>query len=257
MKVPRLFRKKRGGKYYGNWIASIKGEDINLGSKNAEICRQRLPAALKGKREFAGDAELAADSMEKTDVAGAAAPETRTTAQGTTPDGAAAPSTPVLEPELLPPQAPLLLSSAPANDNARAEADATNAAAAETSPPADDARDPEAPTMAPDVIEGFLRQGAEAIVLGQLQLQGWIIKKRFGRIVQPLTSDRAQKTIDKAAEAWVAQLDLWFPDIKSCPPWLIAVAAPLMLLPAQLETSVPDPDRKPENQAETEPKAAA
>jgi hypothetical protein len=255
MKLPRLFRKKRGGKYYGNWLASIGGHDVNLGSKDAESCRKRLPAAVKGKREWPGDAELAADSMEKSEVAGAAAPETRNAAQGTTPEGAAAPSTPVLEPELV--STPGLLSAAPANDNARAEAEATNAAAAETSPPADDARDPEAPTMAPDVIEGFLRQGAEAIVLGQLQLQGWIIKKRFGRIVQPLTGERAQKTIDKAAEAWVAQLDLWFPDIKSCPPWLIAVAAPLMLLPAQLETSVPDPDRKPENQAETEPKAAA
>jgi hypothetical protein len=265
MKVPRLFRKKRGGKHYGNWLASIKGQDVNLGSKNAEICRKRLRAALKGKRDFAGDAELAADAMEKADVAGAAAPETRPVAQGTTPEGAAAPSTPVLEPELISPggaplqldEAAFLRAAGPANDNARAEAEATNAAAAETSPPAGDAPDPEAPAMPPGVIDGFLKQGAEAIVLAQLQLQGWIIKKRFGRIVQPLTGDGAQKTIDAAAEAWVAQLEVWFPDIKSCPPWLIAVGAPLMLLPAQLETSIPDPDKKPENQAETQPKAAA
>jgi hypothetical protein len=250
MKAPRLFRKKRGGKHYGNWIASIKGEDVNLGSKNAEIANKRLPAALRGKRDFAGDAELAADALEP-DVAGAAAPETRPVAQGTTPAGAAAPSTPVLEPELLPPTAPLLLSPAPSNDNARAEAEATNAAAAETSPPAGGAHeDPAAPSMPPEVLEQMLGTLGDTMVELQLQLQGWVIKKRTGKEAGQIPPDASIRKI--ASQAWAGQFKKWFPDIDDTPPWVLAVGLPLLCVPMQVATAT-EPEKKPE----TEQKAAA
>lgn len=246
-KAPRLWRKRRGrgGKYYGSWLATIAGEDVNLNTTSADVASKRLPAALRGKRDFPSDAELAAAASEPS-VAGAAASDTRpSVAEGTTPMGAAAPSAPVIEGELISPGGPpLLLSSVPANDNARAEADATNAAAAETSPPAGDAPDPEAPAMAPDVLEGLLRTIGDNMVELQLGLQAWGIKKRTGKEAGLVPPDSPIRSM--AAQAWAAQFKKWFPDIDNTLPWVLAVGLPLLCVPMQVATAK-EPDKKPEN----------
>jgi hypothetical protein len=253
-RLPRLWRKKRGGKYYGAWLATIDGADVSLETKDAELARKRLPAAVKGKREFESDAAAAAASSEP-GLEDAGGGEAAAAAAAAPPVPLPMSPGPVVPDQIVPPQLQLPPMSP---TDAQAEAEATAAAAEEVAGGAGDAANDNAGgfNLPPDAIEGLLKQGAEAIVVGQLQLQAWIIKKRFGRIVQPLPAESAQKLIDAAASAWVVQLEQWFPDIKSCPPWLIAVGAPLLLLPAQLQNSVPDPDAKPEKQGQ-EPTAQA
>lgn len=258
MKAPRLWRKKRGGKYYGDWIVTIKGEEVRLGTKNAKIAHERLPAALKGKRDFESDAAAAATASEP-DVEELGGPDTGRVAEGTIPIGPPSSSPPVIIPELLPPPAPADPPPSSSAD-AQAEADATNAAAAETAGAGGGSANDNAQafTLPPDVIKDLLLQGAMGIVEAQLQLQAWIIKKRFGLIASPVAYEGAGKSMrDAASQAWVAQLEKWFPDIESCPPWLIAVGAPLILLPAQLHGATLDPDKKAEKSADPAPAQAA
>jgi hypothetical protein len=264
---PTIFRKKRGGRHYGNQLVAINGADVNLCTKSAELARKRLPEALKGKRSWPSDAELAAEASDP-GIEGAAADLTGTTAnqspgQVPTP-AAAAPPLPVVPDNIIPPApAPLLLPPMSPAADAEAEAEATAAAAEQVAGGAGDAANDNAGggssafNLPPEAIRGLLKQGALAIVIAQLELQGWLIKKRFGKLVQPLEGPGAQQTIDIAAQAWVAQLEAWFPDIESCPPWLLAVGAPLLLLPAQLATAVDDPDKKAEKTAETGPAQVA
>lgn len=257
MKLPEIWRKRRKDKKeYGNCRATVGGEDINLGTADKHEAREVLRSILIQKAAESSEPDVEDGAADTNGVAAIESP-----GQSPTPSVAPspAPAAPVAAASS-PPASP-----APANDNAdaRAEAEATNAAAADVAAAAAAAAAPD-PTvellehLPPDAIEGMLLQGGQAIVLGQLMLQGWIIKKRFGRIVQPLEGPLAQKTIDAASRAWVAQLNVWFPDIKSCPPWLIAVVAPVLLLPEQLRTSLPDPHAKPaENQAGQPAQAAA
>lgn len=247
MKLPAIWRKRRkGGKEYGNRYATVRGDDINLGTADLEEARETLRGILMQHAAEASEPDIEDGAADETASAGEGAP-------GQTPTPAAAPS-PQPAPSSPEPPPP-----AAANDNDRLEAEATNAAAQEGAA-AQGSPDPAAELLGqlpPDAIEGLLLQGGQAMVLGQLQLQGWIIKKRFGRLVQPLEGPLAQKTIDAASQAWVAQLTIWFPDIKACPPWLIAVVAPFMLLPEQLRTSIRDPAAKREEEAAPAAQAAA
>lgn len=255
-KLPRIWRKKRGGKHYGDCLVTIKGEEVRLGTKNYKIAEKRLPAALKGAREFESDAAAAAAASEPgvEELGGA---NTGQEAEGTTPIVPPSSSPPVIIPELLPPPAPADPPPSSSAD-AQAEADATNAAAAETAGGGAANDNAQAFSLPPDVIKGLLVQAAMGIVEAQLQLQAWIIKKRFGLIASPVPYEGTGKMMrDAAAQGWVAQLERWFPDIESCPPWLIAVGAPLILLPAQLSGATPDPDKKAEKSADPAPAQAA
>jgi len=253
-KLPRIWRKRRGrnGPYYGDCIVTIAGEEVRLGTKNHKIAEQRLPAALRGQREFEGDAAAAAAALEP-DVGELAAGDTGHVAEGQTPIPAASSPPPAA------PAPPLQLpAAAPANDtNAQAEAEATNAAAAETGGAGDDqagaAAAPDA-VFPPEALDGMLTAVAGAVVELQLELQGWVVKKRTGKIAGKVPEDSQIRSI--AAQAWVAQLKRWFPDMDTVPPWVVAVALPLMCMPAQLANAT-DPPKNPEKQADPMPAQAA
>ena len=76
----------------------------------------------------------------------------------------------------------------------------------------------------------------------QLELQGWVVKKRTGgKEAGKIPADAKIRPI--AAQAWVAQLKRWFPDIEQFPPWVVAVSLPALCLPVQVATATPAPDR--------------
>ena len=251
MKPPRIWRKKRGGKYYGDCIVTVAGEEVRLGTKNFKIAQERLPAALKGARTFESDAAAAAAALEP-DVGELAGGDTGPVAEGTIPIAPASSQPPAPAPLQLP-------AAAPANDtNAQAEAEATNAAAAETGGAGAEqpgsAAAPDA-IFPPEALDGMLVAVAGAVVELQLELQGWAIKKRTGGKVPGKVPEDSQIRV-LAAQAWVAQLKRWFPDMDTVPPWVVAVALPLMCMPAQLAHAT-DPPKTPEKQADPEPVQAA
>jgi hypothetical protein len=140
-----------------------------------------------------------------------------------------------------PPPAPLLLG--PASADARAEADATNAAAGElgggaAGGPANDNADP----IPPDVLEAMLANGALMLVDVQLQLQAWAIRKRLKVEPGPIPED--SKLRSAAAQAWVAQLKIWIPADKMLPPWALALILPVLCVPQQIATATKLPDEQ-------------
>jgi len=234
VKVPRLWRKKRGGKYYGACIATIAGADVNLGTSNAELARQRLVEALRGKRAWPSDAELAAQALEaeiSPPAAAAAAP---------LPDPlAAAPAAAPVVPDAIEPPRALPPMPAASEADARAEAEATNAAAAETAGAGGADQAAADPLFTPDALEGMLATAAGALVEAQIQLQAWAIEKRTGKRPPALPEQLVGPLRDAAAQGWVAQFKRWFPDMADTPPWVIAVGAPLVLLPIQIAAAKP------------------
>jgi hypothetical protein len=91
---------------------------------------------------------------------------------------------------------------------------------------------------------------AGAVVELQLELQGWAVKKRTGKIPGKVPEDSQIRVL--AAQAWVAQLKKWFPDMETVPPWVAAVGLPLMCVPAQLANAT-DPPQKTEEKVPSEP----
>jgi hypothetical protein len=246
VKIPKLWRKKRGGKYYGSWLATIDGTDLPLNTRDAELARKRLAEALRGKREWPSDAELAAAALEADfDVAPAGqqppygAPSGQPPATAATagaPAAAAPAAAPVVPDAIEPPRAlPPISSSA---DDARADAEATNAAAAETGG-AGDAGAPGSEFFTPDALKGMLTIAADALVEAQIQLQAYVIERKTGKRPQPLPEQLAGPLRTAAGQAWVAQFERWFPDMGDVPPWIIAVAAPALLIPIQVATAKP------------------
>lgn len=246
MKVPKLWRKKRGGKFYGAWLATVAGADVNLGTSNAELARQRLVEALRGKRDWPSDAELAAQALEAeiSPPAAAAAPVPDPPAAAP----AAAPVVPdaIELPRALPPM------PAAAEADARAEAEATNAAAAETAGAGGADQAGPDPVFSPDALKGMLTTAAGALVEAQIQLQAWAVEKRTGKRPPPMPEQLAGPLREAAAQGWVAQFERWFPDMGDVPPWIVAVGAPLVLLPIQIAAAQPV-----EKQADPPPAQAA
>lgn len=232
MKLPAIWRKRRKDKKeYGNCYATVAGDDINLGSEDRNEARETLRAILIQKAAEASEPDVEDGA---TDTPGEAANQS----QGPDPAPAVAPS-PAPAPAPVVPDQVMRDSEA----EARAEAEATNAAAAETGA-SSPANDNAAPTLklSPDALRGLLAQAAQVIVISQIDLQAWLIKKRTGKIV-PRVID--QGIVDLASKAWVAQLEVWFPDLEKCPPWLLAVGAPLLLMPAQLQHAQDPPKETP------------
>jgi hypothetical protein len=127
VKPPKLWRKRRGkgGAFYGSWYATFDGTDVNLLTANAELARQRLVEALRGKRDgWKTDAELAADALE------AEISPTPVEEPPPAPLNQGPPPAPPIQPDAYHPP-PRALPPVPEAD-ARAEAEATNAAAAES-----------------------------------------------------------------------------------------------------------------------------
>lgn len=63
-RAPKLWRRKKNGKYVGNFFVTVKGESVNLGTQDATRGLERRPFALNGTRNFQDDADgAAADVM--------------------------------------------------------------------------------------------------------------------------------------------------------------------------------------------------
>lgn len=244
MKARQPWRKKgRGGHYVGNYITTIKGVEINLGTKNANKALERMREALAtGKRNFVDDGQAAAAALEP-DVGGAPViPGVEGAGDGTPPPPAAgAPSTPTVHPDAVippggtaPPQPLQLPPASSGGSDPRAEAEATNAAAAEADG-SGGAEEPK-PAMAPEVLKQFLMQGAGMIVELQLAMQGWLVKRQTGKDPGIIPLESPVRKI--AAEAWLAQFEIWFPDI-DISPWIVAVVVTGACIPVQYATATP------------------
>jgi hypothetical protein len=60
-RAPKLWRRKKGGKFVGNWFVTIKDVPVNLGTKDASKAGARRSDALNGSRKFQDDVDGAAD----------------------------------------------------------------------------------------------------------------------------------------------------------------------------------------------------
>lgn len=210
MKLPKLWRKKRGGKHYGAWWATLDGHDLNLGNKDARIAERKLRELVAAQAAAATDPEI--------------------------PDPPPAPDPPAVpDPAPAPAPVPAPAPAPPAPDPAsdQAEAEATNEAAAGAA-----AASSSAPAAAPDLVippealDAMLMTGASALVEVQLELQAWVIKKRTGKIAGKLPPESQLR--DLAAQAWVSQFKKWFPDLEFVPPWVLALALPMLAMPLQI-----------------------
>jgi hypothetical protein len=237
VKHPKLWRKKRGGRLVGSFHATIAGKDVNLGTSDAEEATARLRAAIKkGKRTFPDELAEAAAAVDGVPEAPPAAPPPL----ATPPDPQAQP---IVPDAVIPPQRQLPpVGSA---EDARAEAEATNAAAADVDGQAanDNAGgEGAAPPFPPEFLDQMLATGALVIVDLQLQLQAYAIKRGLKVQAGPIAPDNVFR--QQASQAWAAQLKTWFPSVSALPPWGAALLLPLACVPAQLEGSTPLPDEE-------------
>lgn len=238
MKLPKLWRKKRGGRFVGSYHATLDGEDVNLRTSDAQQATERLRDAVKkGRRNFVDEVAVAADLENAQDL-----PQTQQEASPATdldegpeinpmPPPAAPPPSPAPPPPLAPELAPAHDAASEAEVMAAAAADVAAAAAAN-----DNGTPPEAPPQVDmAVLDSMLETGASVIVDLQLGLQAYAIKRGTGRIAGQIPADSELRK--GAAQAWAQQLKVWFPATQQLPPWAIAVVLPLMAIPTQLATS--------------------
>jgi hypothetical protein len=246
LKLPKLWRKRRrpGGPFVGSYYVKLDGEDVNLGTSDANEARARLLEAVKKrKRNFPDELDEAAAAMEADELPAAAADAA---AQGGAVPGQmpAGGSTP---PPAPPPPAPP--AAAPQVD-AAAEAAATNEAAAELGGPSNDNAAP--PPMDPDVLRGLVEQAAHVLVDAQLSLQAYIVKRSIGEapppmpievrnaagelVLNPATGKPLESPRAIAARAWAVQFEKWFPNL-NLPEWAIALILTGAYLPAQFASA--------------------
>jgi hypothetical protein len=249
MKLPKLWRKKRGGRLVGSYHATIDGADVNLGTSDADEATKRLRAALKkGKRAFPDEMQEAADAVDGVPDAPPAAPAPFPAP----PD----PQAPGIVPDAVIPPSRHLPAAGSAED-ARAEAEATNAAAADVGgqPANDNAGDGAPPPFPPEFLDQLLATGALVIVDLQIQLQAYAIKRALKVQPGPVPADHVCR--HQASQAWAAQLKTWFPSAAQLPPWGAALLLPLACVPAQLEGATPLPKETAEKPAEEPAQEAA
>lgn len=217
MKPPALWRKKKDGKFSGSYFAKITGEDVNLSTKNAELARQRLVEALRGKRTWPSDAELAAQALEA-DIEGAAAGASQGPAGAASQPAAAPPAPaapPVVPDHIEPPRAlpPIPASSA---DEARAEAEATNAAAAETGGAAGEAAPPPPPEVSNEELAAL---GVEA----QLWVAQQYARSRVWKgYIAPQLPPEAKAPLAAQWEKLIAYANVG----AMLPPWVVGLVIP-------------------------------
>jgi hypothetical protein len=265
-RAPKMWRKKgAGGRLVGSYYARVNGKEIKLGTSDGDEATKRLRAALKsGKRNFTDEMDEAAAAVDGPPPApppplpftqgdpGSGGAHTPATGGSTPP-----PATPLQPDGYIPPPAAPLQLPAPSADDARAEAEATNAAAADVGAGgAGSANDNAVPPISGDVLEAMVENGALVIVDLQLQLQAYIIKRKLGRVAGEIAPDSPLRKA--AAQAWVAQLKIWIPDFDFLPPWGLALLLPVVCVPQQLATSQPIPkEDQQEKPAETPAQEAA
>lgn len=254
MKLPALWRKKRGSKFTGSYHVTVDGTDVNLRTSDANEAHERRNQAVRsGRRNFADEIDEAAAAADG-NVQGGPGPDGahNPVAGGSTPP----PATSQAAPPAPPAPAPAVEQRAPAalpamsDEDLRAEAEATNAAAAEAADaPAGDGA---APPVPPEVLDQLLTNGALVIVELQLQLQAWAIKKSLKKVAGEIPDDSPMRKL--AADAWAAQLKVWIPADQMLPPWALALILPAMCIPVQIATATPIPkeDAAPEGAPEAQ-----
>jgi hypothetical protein len=227
MKSPKLWRKKRGARFVGSWHATVGGDDVNFRTTDAEEARKRLREAVqKGRRNFADDEAAVAHLEEPANPPLLGASTSPGSDAGASPAPSAAPPAPPNPPPLaeLPPM--------PANDTTDADDMAAAAEAVAGGAANDNAGNAQGAEADPEVLDALLKQGALVIVDAQLQLQAYAIKRRTGKIAAEVPHDSPLRT--GAAEAWAAQLKVWFPSATALPPWAMALILPALAMPMQL-----------------------
>lgn len=236
--MPKMWRKRnKAGRQVGNWLAKVAGDEVNLGTKDAELATRHLREALGGRRDF----------HDEIDEAAAALPDTAPAAQSVQlPPPIAAPAAPAAAPPAAPAALPPIPPADPQDfaDTGDAAGEAAGAGSAPASPPY-----PPDPGMSPDVLDVFVRNGAALIVDMQLGLQAAVVRRYTGRKAGPISPDSAAR--GAAADAWVTQLKIWFPADTMLPPWAIALAIPAMCIPVQVATStdIPEDEKTPDEAA--------
>jgi hypothetical protein len=265
VKLPKLWRKKRGTKYSGSYYITLDKNDVNLGTSDAnEATARRLEAVKKRKRNFRDELDEAAEAMELAEEQEAAAAADDSTQGGGIPGQMpAGGSTPPPAP------APAPAPAAAPQVDAAAEAAATNEAAAELGGPANDNAAP--PPMDPDVLRGLVEQAAHVLVDAQLSLQGYIVKRSTGEapppmpievrnaagelVINPATGKPLESPRAIAARAWAVQFEKWFPNL-NLPEWAIALILTGAYLPAQFAAAMALAEQK-KQQKPAEPRAEA
>lgn len=256
MRLPRMYRKKRGDKLVGSWRVMIAGDEVNLGTTDAELARERLRAALqRGRRNFDDELTEAAELEDVNDLPAAPGPTGQAPPQ---PTQVAEPPASTAPPP--PSTAPLPELPPPAQDAGDAEDMAAAAAEVAAGAPANDNAAAAALPISNDVLDAMLEQGASVIVDLQLSLQAYAIKRGTGLVAGAIPTDSTLRT--GAAKAWVQQLKVWFPSTTMLPPWAVAIILPAMALPQQLATARPptkdelEAEKKSQEDQSSEPQAA-
>jgi hypothetical protein len=218
-KLPKLWRKKKGGRLAGNYFISIDGRDVNLGTSDANEAEKRRAAAVKNRRRNFPDElnELAlADEQEAARVADESSQGGTVPGGAHNPDPGGATPPPATNPA---PAAPAALPPMPSTSDAQAEAAATAAAAAETTggPAAGDA------PIDPDAVQITNEDLAKLGIEAQVALAAWRARSRVyqGFIPPPLPPEaRAPLT-----EQW--QKIITYANLGAVlPPWVTGLVIP-------------------------------
>lgn len=264
-KIPKPYRRKNHkGKEQGSYYCKVRGEEINLATKDSEEAWRRAAAAKRdNKRNFKEDAEAAAEAAIEArtkpippptapvdELAAARAAAAAATAEAEAaraqqapasapplPPAAPAPAAPAASappprpesPPAPPLQTPAPVAEAPGHERVEEAArEATQERDTASSPP------PQAPPgmqFDPAFVAMMAKQGAQTIVELQLMLQAWIIFKRTG--------DKPGKVPKEAVagptQIWEHQLNVWITrwSLDAIPPWAVAIFLTSMCYPLQ------------------------
>lgn len=243
MKLPNVWRRKRGRREFGSFYCEIKGERINLRTQSRAKALGRAAAAMRGDRSFESDSQGAAkliaaldggDSARKTlslvdplavvdgGVAGAAS-----TPPGEPP---APPPPPPPEPEVIEPE-PVAPGDTGWTDDVRG---AAAAAEAEATPP---------PVIDPAWLDLAIKKAAVLLVEAQLWTHDWCAR-RWGEVeLGKVLPDDPTRAAPQAI--WEAFIRRHMPAELPIPDWLLApILVAGQCLPVQIAGAKPIPKKE-------------
>jgi hypothetical protein len=234
-RAPKIYRRKKAGKFVGNFFVDVKGVSVNLGTKDAPLATRRRVDALKGVRVFEEDVDAAAAG-----VVDAIAPkphplETAPPAPAPAPVAPPADPAPTLSivPPLPPEPPPEEIPSGPPPEG---WADAVEAAAVEgdRGPEGEPERAVAAAEFAvtmDDILKVLKMPAGElapAAVELQLQAHEWIANLR-GKTLAPIPPDHLGRGLTTAAYVPIIEA-LQADKIKINPLYLLLAGTGLMLV---------------------------
>lgn len=248
--VPTLWKVKQQGKEIGNYRTTIKGERINLGTKDPDEARRRRALALKGERSFSDDTgAVGAASAIVAALDGTGVAKTAPVVEPPRPAAPILPPAPAPAPEL--PSAHTVAAALPASglqrDPARPDgyippadgwAESVRGAAAEAEGAAASSQaagegDGEGERVDADMLREMIDFAAASAVELQIWLQSWAIKRGL-KIKTAVVSDDA-KGREVGKKLWsrcfqrLMPTDLPIPDYIAAPVLIAALTLPLQL----------------------------